>query len=45
MLIDFFFTLRDAKVPVTIKEFLTCWKRWKRTSSRPRSTSSTISRA
>ena len=23
MLIDFFFTLRDAKVPVTIKEFLT----------------------
>src|SRR5437868_14455662 len=23
MLIDFFFTLRDAKVPVTIREFLT----------------------
>jgi hypothetical protein len=31
MLIDFFFTLKDAKIPVTIKEFLTCWKRWKRT--------------
>ncbi len=23
MLIDFFFTLKDAKIPVTIKEFLT----------------------
>jgi uncharacterized protein with von Willebrand factor type A (vWA) domain len=30
MLIDFFYTLRAAKLPVSVKEFLTCWKRCRR---------------
>ncbi len=45
MLIDFFFALRNAKVPVSIKEFLTLLEALERASSPPRSTSSIILRA
>jgi len=45
MLIDFFFALRNAKVPVSIKEFLTLLEALEKASSRPPSTSSTTWRA
>lgn len=45
MLIDFFFTLRHARLPVSVKEYLTLLEGLKRQVIAPRWTSSTSWRA
>ena len=45
MLIDFFYSLRGAKLPVSVKEYLTLLEALKAKVIAPSSTSSTFSRA